>query len=68
MQMLNIRLSTCVKSLIGKEGASALYKGVYSPLYSVPAINAIVFGAYEIAKRYISDGQEGDMTLSQGLD
>jgi len=34
----------CLKSTIQKESVAGLYKGVTSPLYSLAAINAIVFG------------------------
>jgi len=67
MQMLNMSLGNCIKSLIGKEGVSSFYKGVYSPLYSIPAINAIVFGAYEMARRFLASTSDSDLTLGQGI-
>jgi len=67
MQMLDTRLSTCVKNIIYKEGPASFYKGVYSPLYSIPVINAIVFGAYEIAKRFLSPSPDAEMTITQGM-
>jgi len=67
MQMLNTKLGACVRSIISKEGVKSFYKGVYSPLYSVPVINAIVFGSYEMARRVLNSNSEGDMTLLQGM-
>ena len=64
--MLDTKLGACVKSIISKEGVKSFYKGVYSPLYSVPVINAIVFGAYEMARRGLMGNSEADMTLMQG--
>ena len=68
MQLLDTKLTACVRSLISKEGVASFYKGVYSPLYSVPAVNAVVFGAYETARRFMmSRNPEADMTMTQGL-
>jgi len=67
MQMLDTKLGACVKSIISKEGVKSFYKGVYSPLYSVPVINAIVFGAYEMARRGLMGNSDADMTLMQGM-
>lgn len=67
MQMTETRLTTCIRSIISKEGLGSFYKGVYSPLYSVPAINAVVFGAYETSRRYLMRGNETEMTIYQGM-
>lgn len=67
MQMLDTRLTTCIKNIMYKEGPASFYKGVYSPLYSIPAINAIVFGAYEMARRFLNPDGTAEMTISQGL-
>lgn len=62
--MTHTTLTACVRNIAGKEGLKSFYKGVYSPLYSVPAINAVVFGAYETAKRFLVS--DTDMTIYQG--
>lgn len=67
MQMLDTRLTTCIKNIMYKEGPASFYKGVYSPLYSIPAINAIVFGAYEMARRFLNPDGTAEMTISQGM-
>ncbi|WKY10080.1 hypothetical protein Q1695_002434 [Nippostrongylus brasiliensis] len=36
----------CFKTIIQKEGAAGLYKGLSSPLASLTAINAVVFGVH----------------------
>ena len=36
-----------------KEGVFALYKGMSSPLYSLPFINAVVFGVYATTKSFL---------------
>ncbi|VDP13251.1 unnamed protein product [Heligmosomoides polygyrus] len=50
MQNPNSKLYTgtwhCFKTIIKKEGTAGLYKGLSSPLASLTAINAIVFGAH----------------------
>ena len=43
-----------MKNLIAKEGVLALYKGMSSPLYSLPVINAIVFGVYSTCKSFLN--------------
>ncbi len=67
MQMLDTKLTDCVKSIISKEGVKSFYKGVNSPLYNVPLVNAVVFGAYEMARRVLIGDSEADMTLTQGI-
>jgi hypothetical protein len=67
MQMIDTKLFACVRNIVSKEGLGSFYKGVYSPLYSVPAINAVVFGAYETARRALMRGSESEMTIYQGI-
>jgi len=66
MQMLGCRLGVCLKTLIAKEGLSSFFKGVYSPLYSVPFINALVFGVYEMSRRVLCGSSSAQMNLAQG--
>ncbi|KJH47048.1 putative carnitine/acylcarnitine carrier protein [Dictyocaulus viviparus] len=41
----------CFKTIVHKEGISGLYKGISSPLASLTAINAIVFGVHGSVSR-----------------
>jgi len=43
----------CTMLTIRQEGILGLYKGLSSPMMSVPLVNALVFGAYEHAKRQV---------------
>lgn len=36
-----------------KEGFLAVYKGLSSPLYTMPLINAVSFGTYSITKEFL---------------
>ncbi len=65
--MLGCRLGVCLKTLIAKEGVSSFFKGVYSPLYSVPFINALVFGVYEMSRRVLCGSSHAQMNLAQGI-
>ncbi len=42
--------------MIRNEGVFSLYKGLSSPLYSLPLVNAIVFGVYSFTKSML-EGQ-----------
>lgn len=53
MQVTNQTLTKTVQSLIKKEGPRAFYKGLSSPLYSLPLINSIVFGTYASTKKLL---------------
>ena len=64
--MLGCKLGVCLKTLVAKEGVSSLFKGVYSPLYSVPFINALVFGVYEMSRRVLCGSSHAQMNLAQG--
>lgn len=55
----------CVRQTIRKEGFLALYKGMSSPLYTSPAINAVVFTAYEQGKRLIQRGTDRQLTMNE---
>jgi len=66
MQMMGGTLGGCLKTMIAKEGLSSFFKGVYSPLYSVPFINALVFGVYEMSRRVLCGSSSAQMNLVQG--
>eukprot|EP01029_Cantina_marsupialis_P009837 TRINITY_DN226_c0_g1_i1.p1 TRINITY_DN226_c0_g1~~TRINITY_DN226_c0_g1_i1.p1 ORF type:complete len:284 (-),score=47.36 TRINITY_DN226_c0_g1_i1:363-1214(-) len=63
---LKVRLQTsnafsgpmdCLRTLVKKEGAMAVYKGVSSPLVGLGAINAVLFMANEFAKQHLTNDQ-----------
>lgn len=45
----------CIRSILAKEGARGLYRGITSPLSGVAAVNAIVFGVYGNAQRRLGN-------------
>lgn len=53
MQVTNQTMKTTVLNLVKKEGMRAFYKGLSSPLYSLPLINSIVFGTYASTKKLL---------------
>jgi len=48
-------LFDCIAQTIRKEGFFGLYKGMGSPLATVPVINAVVFASYGSAKRFLTE-------------
>lgn len=46
-------LLRCITDMAKKEGILSYYKGMESPLVTVPLVNAIVFGSYEMYKAII---------------
>jgi solute carrier family 25 carnitine/acylcarnitine transporter 20/29 len=67
MQMLDTKLIPCIQSIVSKEGITSLYKGVYSPLFNVPVVNAVIFGAYEMALRFLGASSSADIPLLTGV-
>ena len=56
----------CAREIIRKEGACELYKGLASPLVSVPLVNAIVFASYGYAKEELqSRHPEEELTAGE---
>jgi hypothetical protein len=47
----NINLQKIVREIYGREGFHGFYKGMGSPLTTIPLVNSIVFASYEFAKR-----------------
>jgi solute carrier family 25 carnitine/acylcarnitine transporter 20/29 len=50
MQINRLSLTHNLSTIIKKEGPSALFKGVSSPLYNVPIIYSFYFGSFELGK------------------
>lgn len=48
--MESISLLRCISSTY-KEGLLTFYNGVYYPLVTIPAVNAVSFSSYELYKR-----------------
>lgn len=72
---IKVRLQTGQKGLfsgaidatmrtIRKEGVRGLYKGMGSPMASIPLVNAIVFAAYGQAKSFLRDPDDPDKPLN----
>jgi len=58
------------KSITGiakKEGILAFYKGMESPLLTVPLVNALVFGSYELYKKIFHIKSTEEFSLFGGL-
>jgi solute carrier family 25 carnitine/acylcarnitine transporter 20/29 len=53
----------CAVKTVRAEGVRGLYKGMSSPMTGVPPIYAIVFGAYGVAKRWVTpkNAKEGEL-------
>jgi hypothetical protein len=47
----NITLRHMMRETYVNEGFRGFYKGMGSPLITIPAVNSIVFASYELAKR-----------------
>lgn len=45
----------CLRSILSKDGASGLYRGMTSPLGGVAVVNSIVFGVYGNSQKVAED-------------
>ena len=53
----------CVRKMNKAEGLSVYYRGIVPPLVGVGALNAVLFGTYAAARRFLSkDGSEGTLS------
>jgi len=65
MQMGRFPKATdAIKATIRKEGIRAFFKGMGSPMASIPLVNAIVFAAYGQAKSFLRDSDNPDEPLN----
>jgi len=55
----------CLRKTIRGEGFLGLYKGSFGPLLTTPLLNAIVFGSYGLAKRWIEVDDSRPLTIVQ---
>lgn len=58
LQMQRQPVLELLKKTAQQEGILALYKGLSSPLSTIPLLNALVFGSYSITKAFLSSNQE----------
>lgn len=65
MQMLNVRLIECGKTMFKQEGLSSFYKGLSSPLCNVPLVYAILLSSYEAGRIAQGIGFHEQMSISQ---
>eukprot|EP00475_Leptophrys_vorax_P026185 TRINITY_DN3679_c0_g1_i1.p1 TRINITY_DN3679_c0_g1~~TRINITY_DN3679_c0_g1_i1.p1 ORF type:complete len:517 (-),score=126.87 TRINITY_DN3679_c0_g1_i1:697-2247(-) len=61
----------CAMRTVRLEGPKALYRGMSGPLVTVPVVNAIIFGSYGIAKRWLQTPEDlranKDLTITQHM-
>ncbi|OQR98504.1 carrier superfamily protein [Achlya hypogyna] len=60
----------CVMQTINKEGFLGLYRGMVSPMTTVPLVNAVVFSTYESAKSFLlnrRDNHNGILTNNEAM-
>jgi solute carrier family 25 carnitine/acylcarnitine transporter 20/29 len=67
MQMTQLSLTNCIRLTMKNEGIKSFYKGVQSPFYTVPVINAVVFGSYGFCHRLMGQDIYSEFTMKQGL-
>lgn len=60
-------LMRCIKDMYKKEGVLSYYKGLKSPLVTVPFVNAIVFGSYELYKKITHVENSDKFTFVGGM-
>ncbi|EGR27872.1 mitochondrial carrier protein, putative [Ichthyophthirius multifiliis] len=63
----NQTFSKCIISMYKQEGLFSYYKGMESPLVTVPLVNAFVFGSYELYKKLMHVENEDKFTFLNGL-
>eukprot|EP01016_Furgasonia_blochmanni_P013168 TRINITY_DN1666_c0_g2_i7.p2 TRINITY_DN1666_c0_g2~~TRINITY_DN1666_c0_g2_i7.p2 ORF type:complete len:190 (-),score=48.09 TRINITY_DN1666_c0_g2_i7:567-1136(-) len=72
MQLSGTSLYETIKFTLTQEKLSSFFKGMSFPFYSVPVVNAIVFGSYEFYKRIlnsqaVSNNEDSHEAYMQGL-
>jgi solute carrier family 25 carnitine/acylcarnitine transporter 20/29 len=67
MQMINTSFRSCVKDVVSKEGVSALYKGIASPLLSVPLLRASGWLTLELGLKLLGSKYDENLGLSQAM-
>jgi Mitochondrial carrier protein len=63
----NINLRKIIMETYTHEGFSGFYKGMGSPLITIPLVNSIVFASYEFAKRCMGVQHGEECTFNQSL-
>ena len=67
MDKKGARLTNIMKETYRHEGIRGFYKGMGSPLSTVPIVNAVVFSSYELAKRAMGVVSESEFSFSQSI-
>lgn len=62
-----ISLTETVKETYIHEGMRGFYKGMGSPLITIPIVNSVVFASYEFAKRMMGVQVGQECTFNQSL-
>ena len=65
MQMLDLRFIECMRTMLKNEGPSAFFQGITSPLFSMPIINAVFMGTYDVGRWLQGVGFHDQMTITQ---
>jgi hypothetical protein len=64
---MNISLRSVFRETYAHEGLRGFYKGMGSPLITIPIVNSIVFASYESAKRMMGVELGEECTFKQSL-
>ena len=63
----NINLRQIIRETYTHEGMRGFYKGMGSPLITIPLVNSIVFASYEFAKRMMGVEMGQECTFNQSI-
>ncbi len=63
----NVSLRRIINETYVHEGFRGFYKGMGSPLITIPLVNSIVFASYEFAKRMMGVKHGEECTFNQSL-
>lgn len=63
----DISLRSIIRETYVHEGFRGFYKGMGSPLITIPAVNSIVFATYELAKRMMGVRIGEECTFNQSI-
>ena len=62
-----LSLRGVIRETYAYEGFRGFYKGMGSPLFTIPLVNSIVFASYEIAKRMMGVRHGEECTFQQSI-
>ncbi len=59
------KIISAITGIVRKEGALAFFKGMGGPMYTIPLINAIVFGGYAQGKDLLLGNTQRELSLGE---